>query len=173
LSPKITNNESVTPSTKPRVKSRIGGRKREIKDRTSTPPTSPPRKRPKQNSSPALEKNEDQPIVNEVVFQHSGKPKFLLEDGVVSLTPVENRYAQGGFSVRIQQKGGYVGEIKGGQEVRCRKLLVRINQLVCFNGRRKGGKRNCDILGAGGARWSCEMISRNDFMVGILFANCK
>jgi hypothetical protein len=169
LSPKITNNEPVIRPPKPRVKSRIGGRKRnqkEIKERTPTPPTSPPSKRRKENSSPAVEKNDAQRIVNEVIFQHSGKPNPLLADGAVSLFPKENSHALGGFSVRIEQNGNYVGEIKGGQEVECRKLLVCVDYLLSFNGRLKDGKQNCDILGAGGPRWSCEVISRNDFMVG-------
>jgi len=104
-------------------------------DQSPTPPqpNSPPPKRTKPSSSAAAsEAKSGQPIAKECVFQHSGKPKYSLEDGPVALIPTENEHAHGGFAVHIRQKGEHVGLICAGSEVACRELLVSTNRMTSF-----------------------------------------
>lgn len=96
-----------------------------VRRETPTPPISPPSKRAKPTeSAPAKSAPIAPPVVKERVFQHSGVKKYSLEDGPVALIPYETGHARGGFAVRIEQKGQFVGLIQGGGEVGCRKLLV-------------------------------------------------
>jgi len=81
----------------------------------------------------------------ERVFQHNGVKKMTLEDGPVHLLPYENKYARGGFSVRVTQRGQFVGLVQAGQEVACRKLLS------------EGWKSELRYLGGGRS----EIVMRN------------
>jgi hypothetical protein len=79
-----------------------------------------PAEKPLEESSPVT-------IQREKVFQHSGKTDYFLEDAPVTLLPLDDRWIDGGFGIRITQKGKYVGQIISSQKWECRKLLVLVS----------------------------------------------
>jgi len=99
--------------------------KSETRRETPTPPISPPPKRAKATETMVAKSTPiSPPAVKERIFHHSGAKKYSLEDGPCALIPYETSYARGGFAVRIEQNGQFVGMISAGEEVGCRKLLV-------------------------------------------------
>jgi len=78
-----------------------------------------PAEKPPEEPSPATNRREK-------VFQHSGKKNYFLEDAPVTLLPLDDRWVDGGFGIRITQKGKYVGQIISSQKWECRKLLVLV-----------------------------------------------
>jgi hypothetical protein len=80
---------------------------------------------------------------------------MTLQDGPVTLLPCQNKHAQGGFSVRVTQRGQFVGLVRAGQETACRKLLVS-HAIAALINRAKDGKVSCAILGEDAAKSSCE-----------------
>jgi hypothetical protein len=126
--------ERVIEPVKPRIKRFIRGKHRQVGVERQpkviemaivpSAPLTPPDSHPPLDD--LLQQDPKSAKRKERVFQHSGSKYYWLQDGPVSLLPVENRMAKGGFSVQIKQQGRFVGRIAAGEEIACRKLLVRI-----------------------------------------------
>lgn len=118
----VSNASTLLPQ-KRQIKTRIAAKSHKShssKCDSPIPPTTPPSERVASSKTPL-----SSPLrVNEVVFQHSGRKMYDIQDGDVRLFPYQNKHAYGGFSVEIRQNGKFVGLIAAGQEVACRKYLV-------------------------------------------------
>ena len=127
-----SHNVSVIRPQKKTIKSRIVGKKNqntsEVKRDTPPPPDSRPLKRikPLPGKSPPKSGPVTPPEVVEKVFRISGAKKYLIPEGPVELVASENKYAEGGFCVKVETEGKLVGLISAGGELECRKLLVSL-----------------------------------------------
>jgi len=121
--PSCTKAIHATPP-RPRIKSRIVGKKRVAHTRVPEPSVTP-KSSPTRDVEPVTDLSlPEKRVPVERVFHHNGAKKYNLQDGVINLYAVQNSHAKGGYQVRVMQGGEFVGLIAAGDEVECRILLV-------------------------------------------------
>jgi len=142
-----------TPRSKPRIKRIIHGKKRRLQDvgiRKSPSPSSSPVALPLTpiNQERSLPEEAHPKKPQERVFHYSGPKNYFLEDAPVVLTPYQNERTDGGYAIRVVQKGRFVGLVRAGEEKACRELLVLDSRYLCSS-QSKGWKGELRYLGGG------------------------